>query len=65
MRTTIEIDDDVMCDVMQRTGPPTKKAAMGEGIRLAIRRAHRQAILDLRGKIPGWAMSCCWNCFRA
>jgi predicted nucleic acid-binding protein len=52
MRTTIEIDDDVMCDVMQRTGPLPKKAAMGEGLRLPIRRAHRQAIRDLRGKIP-------------
>jgi Arc/MetJ family transcription regulator len=54
MRTNINIDDALMNEVMERTGLPTKKAAVEEGLRLLIRRANYQAILDLRGKID-WA----------
>jgi Arc/MetJ family transcription regulator len=51
MRTNIEIDDELMNEVMERTGLPTKKAAVEKGLRLIIQLANQKAVLDLRGKI--------------
>jgi Arc/MetJ family transcription regulator len=52
MRTNIEIDDALMQDVLERTGLPTKKAAVEAGLRLLIRMENQKAVLDLRG--IGW-----------
>jgi Arc/MetJ family transcription regulator len=51
MRTNINIDDALMAEVLERTGLPTKKAAVEEGLRLLIQMAKQKAVLDLRGKI--------------
>jgi Arc/MetJ family transcription regulator len=52
MRTNIVIDDALMNEVLERTGLPTKKAAVEEGLRLLIRMADQKAVLDLAG--AGW-----------
>jgi Arc/MetJ family transcription regulator len=51
MRTNIVIDDALMKEALARTGLPTKKAAVEEGLRLLINLANQKAVRDLRGKI--------------
>ena len=51
MRTNIVIDDALMKEALARTGLPTKKAAVEEGLRLLINLANQKAVLDLFGKI--------------
>jgi Arc/MetJ family transcription regulator len=52
MRTNIVIDDVLMNEALERTGLPTKKAAVEEGLRLLIKMANQKAVLDLAG--AGW-----------
>ena len=52
MRTNIVIDDALMKEALARTGLPTKKAAVEEGLRLLINLANQKAVLDLAG--AGW-----------
>jgi Arc/MetJ family transcription regulator len=51
MRTNIVIDDALMKEALARTGLPSKKAAVEEGLRLLISLANQKAVRDLRGKI--------------
>ncbi len=52
MRTNIDIDDKLMKAAMKATGKKTKKATVEEALRIAVRRAQLQGLLDLRG--IGW-----------
>lgn len=53
MRTNIDIDDELMTQTMQVTGKTTKKAAIEEAMRRAVRNEElRQALERLRG--IGW-----------
>lgn len=53
MRTNIDIDDELMAATMEATGQKTKKAAVVEAMRQAVRRRQlRQAIEEMRGM--GW-----------
>ena len=53
MRTNIDIDDDLMEKAMKATGQRTKKAAVEEALRQAVRAARRrQALKELHG--IGW-----------
>ncbi|MEJ0045011.1 MAG: type II toxin-antitoxin system VapB family antitoxin [Rhodospirillales bacterium] len=52
MRTNVVIDDALMNEVLERTGMPTKKAAVEKGLRLLITMANQKAVLDLAG--VGW-----------
>jgi len=54
MRTTIDIDHDLLAAAMDATGLATKKATVEEALRRLVRR-HRQiqAIADMTGL--GWA----------
>jgi Arc/MetJ family transcription regulator len=51
MRTNIVIDDELMDEAMRRSGAPTKKAAVEEGLRLLINTRRQAGIRALRGKV--------------
>ncbi len=51
MRTNIEIDDELMAEALRRSGAPTKKAAVEEGLRLLIQVRRQAGIRRLRGKV--------------
>lgn len=51
MRTNIEIDDDLMDEALRRSGAPTKRAAVEEGLRLLIQTRRQAGIRRLRGKV--------------
>ena len=51
MRTNIEIDDHLMAEALRRSGMPTKRAAVEEGLRLLIQTRRQSAIRRLRGKV--------------
>ena len=51
MRTNIEIDDELMDEALRRSGAPTKRAAVEEGLRLLIQTRRQAGIRRLRGKV--------------
>ena len=51
MRTNIEIDDELMEEALRRSGAPTKRAAVEEGLRLLIQTRRQAGIRRLRGKV--------------
>jgi Arc/MetJ family transcription regulator len=51
MRTNIDIDDELMDEAMRRSGLPTKRAAVEEGLRLLIQTRRQTGIRRLRGKV--------------
>ncbi len=53
MRTNIDIDDDLVAEAMAVFGLKTKKAAVEEALRRALRQARRRrALKELKG--IGW-----------
>jgi Arc/MetJ family transcription regulator len=54
VRTTIDIDDQLMAEAMRLSGARTKKQAVEQGLRLLIRaRLQEQVqVRRLRGRIP-------------
>lgn len=53
MRTNIDIDDELMAATMRATGQSTKRAAVEEAMRRAVRQQELREALDrLRG--IGW-----------
>jgi Arc/MetJ family transcription regulator len=51
MRTTIEIDDKLMKDVLRATGATTKKQAVELGLRTMLALRAQEKVRKLRGKI--------------
>ena len=51
MRTSIEIDHDLMAQALKVGGFKTKKAAVEEGLRLLVRTKAQGRIRGLRGKL--------------
>jgi Arc/MetJ family transcription regulator len=51
LRTNIDIDDELMDEAMRRSGLPTKRAAVEEGLRLLIQTRRQTGIRRLRGKV--------------
>lgn len=51
MRTSIDIDDELMTDALKASGCKTKKAAVEEGLRLLVRMRTQGRIRSLRGKL--------------
>ena len=51
MRTNIEIEDNLMDEALRRSGLPTKRAAVEEGLRLLIQTKRQSGIRRLRGKV--------------
>ncbi|HXU24403.1 MAG TPA: type II toxin-antitoxin system VapB family antitoxin [Tepidiformaceae bacterium] len=54
MRTTIEIDDDLLRDAQAASGLGTKRAVVEEGLRLVVRKRAMDELRGLRGKIEFW-----------
>jgi Arc/MetJ family transcription regulator len=50
MRTNIEIDDELMAKALKLSGLKTKRAVVEAGLRMLIRQAYRQQMLDAAGK---------------
>jgi uncharacterized protein (DUF4415 family) len=51
MRTSIEIDDQLMREAMRYSGIRTKKAAVNAALRLLVRTYAQGSISKLRGKV--------------
>lgn len=51
MRTNIDIDDELMEEALRRSGLPTKRAAVEEGLRLLIQTRRQAGLRRLRGKV--------------
>ena len=51
MRTTIEINSDLMRQAMRCTGASTKKATVEAGLRLLVETHSQTAIRRLKGKV--------------
>lgn len=51
MRTNIDIDDQLMEEALRRSGLPTKRAVVEEGLRLLIQVKRQSGIRRLRGKV--------------
>ena len=51
MRTNIDIDDALMEEALRRSGAPTKRAAVEEGLRLLIQTRRQGSLRRLRGKV--------------
>jgi len=54
MRTNIEIDDELMNEVLELTGLPTKRAAVDVALRELRRLAAGRNLLALKGKVQFW-----------
>ena len=52
MRTTIDLDDELLGRAMRVTGSRTKKDAVERAIRDLVERAAIQALIDLGGTMP-------------
>jgi Arc/MetJ family transcription regulator len=52
MRTTVEIDAELVAEAMRLTGQRTKEATVEEALRRVIRLERQKDILELRGM--GW-----------
>jgi Arc/MetJ family transcription regulator len=51
MRTNIEIDTDLINQVLNTTGLPSKRAAVDAALRLMLRLQRQKDILALAGKV--------------
>jgi len=52
MRTTLNIDDDLVAKVMSATHAPTKTAAIEMGLRELLAKAAREQLATLFGSDP-------------
>ena len=52
MRTTIEIDSDLLEEAVRVTGAPTKSVAVRLGLKARVDEAARRRLAALRGKMP-------------
>ena len=51
MRTSIDIDDELMTEARKASGCKTKKAAVEEGLRLLVHTRNQEFIGALRGTL--------------
>jgi len=51
VRTTIEIDDDLLAEAQELAGTDTKRATIEYALRELVRRNERLKMLDLEGEI--------------
>jgi Arc/MetJ family transcription regulator len=65
MRTNIDIDDQLMAEALRRSGAPTKRAAVEEGLRLLIKTRRQAGIRKLRGKVKWEGDLDAWRTDRA
>lgn len=65
VRTNIDIDDELMAEALRRSGAPTKRAAVEEGLRLLINTRRQGGIRKLRGKVKWEGDLDAWRTDRA
>jgi len=51
MRTTLNIDDDILRTVQEETGAPTKTQAVQEALKEYVRRKRIEKLIQLQGKM--------------
>ena len=51
MRTTLDIDEELMADVLKATGQPTKSKAVTEALSLYLRERRLTRLLELQGEL--------------
>ncbi len=49
MRTNIELDDEVVAELMRRTGLRTKRSVVDEALRLMLAIQRQKDVLELEG----------------
>jgi Arc/MetJ family transcription regulator len=54
MRTNIEIDDELMAEVMARTGAKTKRQAVDEALRSKAIQLRQAELRRFKGAISAW-----------
>jgi len=52
MRTTLEIDRDLLEEAVRVTGAPTKSVAVRLGLKALVEEAARRRLAALYGKVP-------------
>lgn len=52
MRTTLEIDRDLLAEAMRVTGAPSKSVTVRLGLKALVDEAARRRLAALRGKVP-------------
>jgi len=52
MRTTLEIDRDLLEEAVRVTGAPTKSVAVRLGLKALVDEAARRRLASLHGKVP-------------
>lgn len=52
MRTTLDIDDDLLREARQRVDAPTKTALIEMALRALIRESARQRLIEAGGTMP-------------
>ena len=52
MRTTIEIDDQLMQDALRLTGAKTKREVVEMGLRTVLRLRQQEELRRFKGKLP-------------
>ena len=52
MRTTLDIDRELLRKAMEETGLTTKKAVVEEGLRMIVQTAARKRLIALTGTMP-------------
>jgi Arc/MetJ family transcription regulator len=52
MRTSIDIDDELVSSVMRATGAATKREAVDNALRIALRLKRQEGLMELWGL--GW-----------
>jgi len=52
MRTTLDIDEELLAEAQRETGQKSKTAVIESGLRALIERASRRRLVAMFGKIP-------------
>lgn len=52
MKTTLDIDAELLAEAIRATGAPSKTAAVRLGLEALVNEAARRRLSSLRGKIP-------------
>jgi Arc/MetJ family transcription regulator len=52
MRTTLDLDEELLSQAMRASGAATKTAAVEMGLRALVEQGARRRLAALRGRIP-------------
>ncbi|MSP62791.1 MAG: type II toxin-antitoxin system VapB family antitoxin [Myxococcales bacterium] len=52
MRTTLDLDEDLVAEALRMSGLPTKTAVIEEGLRVLLQRKAAEALIAMRGSAP-------------